>query len=101
MYRYAVHFLVIKSFRHRGLRRLFYENDHGGVSPTMANRIMRCLNYLDAAARPSDLNLPGLRLHRLRGTWKGYWSIRVTGNWRIFFRLEEGNVYGVNLVDYH
>ena len=67
----------------------------------MANRIMRCLNYLDAAAQPSDLNLPGLRLHQLKGSRKGYWSIRVTGNWRIIFRLDRGNVYDVNLVDYH
>lgn len=92
---------MIKSFRHRGLRRLYYENDHSRVSPTMARRIMRCLNYLDAASQPADLNLPGLRLHQLKGGLKGYWSIRVTGNWRIIFRLESGDVYDVNLVDYH
>lgn len=62
---------------------------------------MRCLNYLDAASRPADLNLPGLRLHQMKGGLKGYWSIRVTGNWRIIFRLESGDVYDVNLVDYH
>ena len=67
----------------------------------MANRIKRCLHYLDAATQPADLNLPGLRLHRLKGSRQGYWSIRVTGNWRITFRMEKGDVYDVNLVDYH
>lgn len=67
----------------------------------MANRIKRCLNYLNAATQPSDLNLSGLRLHRLRGGRQGYWSIRVTGNWRITFRMEKGDVYDVNLIDYH
>lgn len=67
----------------------------------MANRIKRCLNYLNAATQPADLNLSGLRLHRLKGSRQGYWSIRVTGNWRITFRMEKGDVYDVNLVDYH
>ena len=56
---------------------------------------------LDAAAQPDDLNLPGYRLHRLRGDRRGQWSARVSGNWRIVFRFEDGVAVDVNLVDYH
>ena len=66
-----------------------------------AERIALALADLDEANKPSDLNLPGYRLHPLKGDRKGFWSISVSANWRIIFRLEEGNVYDVDLVDYH
>ena len=56
---------------------------------------------LDAASKPSDLGLPGYRLHPLKGDLRGYWSISIAGNWRIIFRFEEGEAYDVDLVDYH
>ena len=65
------------------------------------DRITLALADLDAASRPSDVDLPGYRLHPLMGDLKGFWSISISSNWRITFRFEDGNVYDVDLVDYH
>jgi len=65
------------------------------------NRIADVLAHLDRAHRPSDLDLPGYRLHPMRGNLKGTWSVTISGNWRITFRFEDGNAYDVDLVDYH
>ena len=59
------------------------------------------MNHLDAARVHSDLALPGYRLHPLKGDLREFWSIAISGNWRIIFRLEDGDVYDVDLVDYH
>ena len=67
----------------------------------MADRIALALADLDDAGTPSDLDLPGYRLHPLKGDLKGYWSISITGNWRLIFRFEDGDAYDVDLVDYH
>ena len=64
-------------------------------------RIALALADLDNADKPSDLDLPGYRLHRLKSDLKGFWSITVSGNWRIIFRFERGDAYNVDLVDYH
>ncbi len=56
---------------------------------------------LDDARRPSDLDLPGYRLHPLKGDLREYWSIAISGNWRIIFRFDDGDAYDVHLVDYH
>ena len=61
----------------------------------------RLLADLDAASKPNDVDLPGYSLHPLRGDLEGLWSISISGNWRITFRFEDGNVYDVDLVDYH
>ena len=67
----------------------------------LAERIALALADLDSASKPSDLDLPGYRLHPLKGNMKGYWSISISANWRIIFRFEEGDAYDVNLGDYH
>ena len=64
-------------------------------------RIRRILADLDVAERPADLDLPGYRLHLLRGARAGQWSVRVSGNWRVVFRFEGGDAIEVDLVDYH
>ena len=64
-------------------------------------RIRVALSHLDSASVPSDLALPGYRLHPLRGDLRHFWSISISGNWRVIFRLEDGDVYGIDLVDYH
>ena len=92
---------MIRRFRHRGLKRMYERDDPSRVSPDMADRIVLALADLDDAATPSDLDLPGYRLHPLKGTLKGYWSISISGNWRLIFRFEEGDAYDVDLVDYH
>ena len=93
--------LMIRSFRHRGLRRLFERDDPSRIAADQLDRITLALADLDAAGKPSDLDLPGYRLHPLRGNRRRLWSISITGNWRIAFRFEAGDVYDVDLVDYH
>ena len=66
-----------------------------------AERIALALADLESAVRPSDVDLPGYRLHPLKGDLRGLWSISISGNWRITFRFEDEDVYDVNLVDYH
>jgi proteic killer suppression protein len=92
---------MIQSFRHRGLRRLYERGDPSRISADQLDRITLALADLDAATKPSELDLPGYRLHPLRGDRKGSWSISISGNWRITFRFEDGDVYDVDLVDYH
>ena len=92
---------VIKSFRHRGLRRLYERAEASGVRADQLKRIRDVLGHLDVAIRPSDLDLPGYRLHPLKGSLKGYWSVTVSDNWRIVFRFEEGDALDVDFTDYH
>jgi toxin HigB-1 len=92
---------MIESFRHRGLKRLYQHNDRSGIGSTMLRRVEEVLSILDAAEAISELDIPGYRLHPLTGSLKGCWSVRVTGNWRIVFRFEDGAAWDVDLVDYH
>jgi proteic killer suppression protein len=92
---------MIESFRERGLKRLYQHNDRSGIGSTMLRRVEEILSILDAAEAISELDIPGYRLHPLTGPLKGYWSVRVTGNWRIVFRFEDGAAWDVDLVDYH
>ncbi len=92
---------MIRSFRNRGLKRMYRNGDPSGVPPPQAKRIALVLADLDAARKPSDLGLPGYRLHPLKGDRRGYWSIRVSANWRIVFRFEGSDAHDVDLVDYH
>jgi proteic killer suppression protein len=92
---------MIRHFRHRGLKRLYESDDRREVSPQHADKIARILARLDEATRPQELNLPGFRLHPLKGDLAGYWSITVSTNWRIIFRFEGGSATDVDLVDYH
>ena len=92
---------MIRSFRHRGLRRLHERDDPTGVGADLVDRITLALADLDVAGKPSDIDLPGYRLHPLRGDRRGQWSISISGNWRITFQFEDGDVHDVDLVDYH
>lgn len=92
---------MIKSVRHRGLKRLVQRGDANGVSAAHRERIENILALLDVALKPSDLDLPGYRLHRLRGPLKGFWSVTISANWRIVFRMEDGDVDDVDLLEYH
>ncbi len=96
-----VHWGVIRSIRHRALRRLYERDDASRLPPAQLQRIRTVLAYLDAARTPAELDLPGLRLHPLKGKLAGYWSVSISANWRIIFRLEDGDVCDVELVDYH
>jgi toxin HigB-1 len=92
---------VIQNFRRRGLRRLFEHGDGSKVSADQLRRISDVLFHLDRARVPGDLDLPGYRLHRLKGDLQGYWSVTISGNWRIVFRFENGAAFDVDLIDYH
>jgi toxin HigB-1 len=92
---------MIRHFRHRGLKRLYEHDDRREVNPQHADKITRILARLDVAARPQELNVPGFRLHPLKGDLAGSWSITVSANWRIIFRFEKGEATDVDLVDYH
>ncbi len=92
---------MIQTFRHRGLKRLYERGDQSKLRADQAERIRVALADLDDAQEPQDLDLPGYRLHPLRGDRKGFWSIRISGNWRMIFRFGGGDAYDVDLVDYH
>lgn len=91
---------MIRSFRHRGLKRL-WEGDPSRIHAILRERVEDVLFLLDSASNPADANIPGYRLHPLKGQMKGHWSITVSGNWRITFRIENGEAVDLDLVDYH
>jgi proteic killer suppression protein len=94
--------MSIVGFRHKGLERLFVKEDTRGVPAALAPKIRRMLFALDNAAEAAEMALyPGWRLHALKGDLSGFWSVTVTGNLRIVFRLEQGEARDVDLVDYH
>jgi proteic killer suppression protein len=92
---------MIRTFRHRGLKRLFEQGDPSKVRADQVDWIADVLAHLDGAVKPSDLALPGYRLHPLKGDLKGRWSVMISGNWRMVFRFEAGDAFDVDLVDYH
>lgn len=92
---------MILNFRHKGLQRLFESGVKSGVRPEQAERLRLILGRLQASASPRDMDLPGLRLHELKGRRKGSWSVTVSGNWRVTFRFEGKDAVDVNYGDYH
>ncbi len=92
---------MILSFKHRGLKRLFERGDRSLISADILHRVENILSALDAAEAPQALDLPGYRLHQLKGDRRGFWSVTVRANWRIIFRCENGDALDVELVDYH
>ena len=80
---------------------MFEQNNRSGLRADLTDKIERILSVLDAASAPQALDLPGYRLHQLKGDRKGYWSLTVRANWRIVFRFENGRACDVDLVDYH
>ena len=92
---------MIRSFRHKGLELLFVSGKTKGVRADHVSRLRLILARLQAAQSAGDMALPGLRLHPLKGDMKGYWSVSVSGNWRIVFRFEAEDACDVDYVDYH
>ena len=92
---------MIRSFKHRGLKRLYESGDQSKVRQDQLQVIENILAFLDIAVRTQDLNKPGYNLHPLKGKLKGFWSVKVSGNWRIIFRIEDGDVLDIDLIDYH
>lgn len=92
---------MIKSFKHKGLKRFFETGSLAGIQANHANRLRMQLAALDTAHTIDDMDVPGFRLHSLKGDRSGIWSITVSGNWRVTFEFFEGNAYIVNYEDYH
>jgi proteic killer suppression protein len=92
---------VIRSFKHRGLKRLYERGDRSGIRPDLLETVERILTVLDSATVPQALDVPRYRLHPLKGDLKGLWSVTVRANWRIVFRFEETDAFDVELIDYH
>jgi len=92
---------MIKSFRHKGLRTFFESGKAAGVNSAHSKKLRLILARLNAAMKPQDMALPGLRLHPLKGALKGYWAVDVSGNWRIVFGFEGQDVIDVDYIDYH
>jgi toxin HigB-1 len=93
--------MTIRSFRHRGLKRLFELGDRSRIRADHVSKIRRILSRLDAAPTVADVDAPGFRLHPLKGELKGFCAVEVSGNWRIISRFEAGDALDVDLVDYH
>lgn len=92
---------MIESIKHKGLR-LYYEEGIGlKLPPEQLNKIARILDALDAVSSEQDIKALGLGIHKLSGNMKDFWAIKVNANYRIIFRLEAGNIYDVDYLDYH
>lgn len=92
---------MIKSFKHKGLEQFFYNGSKRGIKTEHASRLARLLDRLNAASDINDMNYPGSFLHQLRGDKEGQHSVRVSGNWRVFFEFKDGDAYIVDYGDYH
>lgn len=92
---------MIRSIRHKGLKRLYEDDDRRGVRAEHLTKLQDILARLDAARSIADIDLPGFRLHALKGDLKGFWAVTVTANWRVIFRFENHDAADVDLVDYH
>ncbi len=94
--------MPIQSFRHKGLKRLYEEDDVRRVPAASADKLRLMLTIIDTAPGVEEIRLfPGWRLHPLKGDRAGFWSLTVTGNWRLTFRFELGDAFDLDLEDYH
>ena len=92
---------MIVSFNHRGLKALYDGRTARRVAPGHVEKLRDILAVLDRSRRPQDVNIPGFRLHPLKGELRGHYAVAVSGNWRVTFRFEEGDVVDVDYLDYH
>lgn len=92
---------MIKSFRHKGLQKFFLDGTKKGIQAKHAEKLADILDQLNAATEIKDMNFPGSDLHSLKGNLQGFWSVKVSGNWRVIFGFEKGEALDVDYVDYH
>jgi|SRR6516225_6953758 proteic killer suppression protein len=94
--------MSIQTFRDRRLKRLFEDDDAKGLNPEWAGKLKNMLQAIDSASEVEEVGkYPGWRLHPMKGEWKGFWSLTVSGNWRLFFRFENGDAFDLLLHDPH
>lgn len=87
--------------RHKGLKRLHRKGSAAKVNPDHVDKLRRILARLEASSAPTDMDLPGYRLHQLKGEYRGFYAVEVSGNWRVVFRFEGEHATDVDYVDYH
>jgi len=92
---------MIKSFKHKGLKKYFETGSTSGIQANHQNKLRMQLTAIDTAHKIGDIDLPGFKLHSLKGSRDGIWSITVNGNWRVTFEYTDGNAYILNYEDYH
>jgi toxin HigB-1 len=92
---------VIRSFKHRGLKRLYESGDRSGIRSDLVETAERVLLVLDSATKPQALSIPRYRLHPLKGDLKGFWAVTLPANWRIILRFEGNDAFDVELIDHH
>lgn len=92
---------MIRSFRHKGLKRLYEDDDPRGLSLEHVGKLRNILARLDAAGSADDMNLPGFKLHQLKGELEGYWAVTVRANWRVIFRFADSDATDLDYLDYH
>jgi proteic killer suppression protein len=92
---------MIRSIRHKVLKRLYEDDNARGVAPEHTAKLRDILARLDAASAPADMDLPGFRLHTLKGGLEGFWAVTVRANWRVIFCFAESDALDVDYVDYH
>jgi proteic killer suppression protein len=91
---------MIRSFRHKGLKRLHQDDDPRGMIAEHAEKLCDILARLDAAGTTADMDLPGFRLHALKGKLRGFWAVTVRANWRVIFRFADRDAFDVDYLDY-
>lgn len=92
---------MIKTIKHKGLKKLFTEGKTVGVQPDHADKLLFLMSHLDDAEVVDDMALPGANLHPLKHDLKGHWAVKVSGNRRMTFKFEDGDAYVVDYQDYH
>jgi proteic killer suppression protein len=92
---------MIQSIRHKGLKRLYEDDDPRGVIAEHGVKLRDILVRLDASGSVADMDVPGFKLHPLKGDRRGFWAITVQANWRVIFRFEDGDALDIDYVDYH
>ena len=92
---------MIRAIRHKGLKRLYEEDDPRGVITEHVVKLRDILARLDAARAAADMDMPGFRLHPLKGEFKGFWAVTVRANWRVIFRFTGFDAFDVDYLDYH
>ena len=92
---------MIKNFKHKGLEKLFGRGSISGIQPKHEIRLSRILALLATSSTVQDMDLSGLNLHELKGKKRGTWSVQVSGNWRVTFKIKNGDIHDVDYQDYH
>jgi proteic killer suppression protein len=92
---------MIRSFRHKGIEKFFLTGSKAGIQPGHAARLLDQLALLNAATRPTHMNVPGWKLHALSGELLNHWAVSVNGNWRLTFRFDGEDAILVDYQDYH